>query len=211
MNTQRKDRIVFKAVNTFISSLWIFFKVDEEQMHEGINDNQLKRREILAKLRRTSGKPLSYVLSTVPIIVKYMAEKSYSKPTYEEQAIVTALQIYAWHQQGKSTSVNTEENKNIGHSLSILRTETHTSSMDKRFTRFIMEDDFNSMVIQLRQMIRLLKSKSEERVNYSVLAKDLYWFLSGSKENVRLMWARAYYSIKRKEGENTNENKSAGE
>ena len=42
-------------------------------------------------------------------------------------------------------------------------------------------------------MIRLLKSKSNVQVDYAKLAEDLYQFLRGNREKIRLSWAREYY------------------
>ena len=52
-------------------------------------------------------------------------------------------------------------------------------------------------------MIRLLKAKTKEQINYPQLAADLYRFLRGQKEELRISWAQEYYKQK---GDDTDEN-----
>ena len=62
----------------------------------------------LAKIRKTLGKPLSDATDIWPILFEHLPEEfvnSYQQPSYEELAIYTAIQFYALHQQGTSTSV----------------------------------------------------------------------------------------------------------
>ena len=79
----------------------------------------------LAKVRKTLGKPLSEATEIWPILFENLPEEflsSYQQPSYEELAIYTALQLYALHQQGVSTSVMLDDSKpyeNIGSALGI--------------------------------------------------------------------------------------------
>ena len=154
----------------------------------------------LAKVRKTLGKPLSEATEIWP--------SSYQQPSYEELAIYTALQLYALHQQGVSTSVMLDDSKpyeNIGSALGKLRKEDDTTSIDRRFNTMITSSTFEELTYHLRHLISLLKVESPViQVDYSGLANDLYWFLNNSQENVRLNWARAYY--KQIKGEKNNDN-----
>lgn len=166
-------------------------------------------KKILADLRNSLGKPLSTTIEIWPLLFEYMPKKFLSrtgKTTAEELAILTTLQFYAIHQQGKSENVNLREEeayyKNIGYSLSFLRTEDDAVSADRRFNAMITSTNFDELVHHLRQMIKLLKSKTITKINYPLLANDLYWFIRGYEENTRLSWARKYYGRTRK-GEDT--------
>ena len=69
---------------------------------------------------------------------------SYQQPSYEELAIYTALQLYALHQQGVSTSVMLDDSKpyeNIGSALGKLRKEDDTTSIDRRFNTMITSSE----------------------------------------------------------------------
>ena len=165
----------------------------------------------LAKIRKTLGKPLSEATEMWPILFKNLPEEflsSYQQPSYEELAIYTALQLYALHQQGVSTSVMLDDSKpyeNIGSALGKLRKEDDTTSIDRRFNTMITSSTFEELTYHLRHLISLLKVESPViQVNYSGLANDLYWFLNNSQENVRLNWAIAYY--KQIKGEKNNDN-----
>lgn len=127
-----------------------------------------------------------------------------------EQAIFTAIQMYAIHQQSNVESVlkfgNDDENEsrekkykaNIGDALATLRSD-ESESIDKRFNAMITATNFNKLSYHLRQMIKILKSKSDAKVDYAKLAEDLYWFMIGRKEEVRLSWARSYYKYRKNE------------
>lgn len=166
----------------------------------------------LSSLRNSIGKPITESVAIWPIMYEFLPEHFLSKKGYvtnEELAIISTLQLYALHQQGKDESVNNISEKgqwnNVGYSLSALRTGDNIISTDRRFNALITSETFDELFYHLRQMISLLKSKTSEKIDYAALASDLYWFLRGNKENIRLNWARAYYSRKAK-GEENNDN-----
>ena len=164
----------------------------------------------LAELRNSLGRPLDQSLSAIQIVFERMPEEfaGYGdKLSWEEQAIVTTVQLYAVLQQanGQSVDFNGRDNawNNIGDSFSALRTIDASASTDHRFNAMITSQSFEELVIHLRHLIKLLKSKSKEsKINFSMLAGDLYSFLSGYEDSVRLNWSRAYYSQRQ-----TNEDK----
>ncbi len=154
---------------------------------------------ILAKLRHSVGKPLGEATDIWPILFDNLPEEflgSDRSASDEELVIMTALQFYAIHQQGNKVSIFNDEEKykNIGYSLRQLHIGERQISVDRRFNAMITASTFDELVYHLRHFIKLLKSKtSDTRVNYAKLADDLYWFLKGYRENVRLAWAREYY------------------
>lgn len=122
-----------------------------------------------------------------------------------ERAILVAVQMYALHQQSRRDSVLTldDKKKNLGDSLRALRSED-SKSIDRRFNIMITSRNFDQLQNQLRQFIKLLKARTDAKVNYAKLAEDLYWFLCGSKDNLKIAWARSYYKVikEHSEGEN---------
>lgn len=168
----------------------------------------------LANLRSSIGKDLSESAAIWPLIFERVPESFLSHngiPTYEENAIVHALQFYALHQQGKKTSVqldNTEDNKyqNIGSSLKILRTAENKEALDRRFNVMITSSTYEELVYHLGHMIRLLRREESAKADYALLSDDLFWFQLGRQEQVRLRWAQSYYHVDKKE--KTEENKN---
>ena len=170
---------------------------------------------LLANMRNSADKDISNNVDTLAYVfsnLSYGEDDRYGELSYMEQAIFTAIQMYAIHQQSNVESVlkfgNEDENEsrekkkkykaNIGDALATLRSD-ESESIDKRFNAMITATNFNKLSYHLRQMIKILKSKSEAKVDYAKLAEDLYWFMIGRKEEVRLSWARAYYKYRKNE------------
>ena len=164
-------------------------------------------RAILANIRNSIGKDysksidsLSYVFSNLP--EEYIGHGRVLNAY--EKSILTAIQMYALHQQAKAESVlkldyqEKERRQNVGEALSSLRSE-ESKSMDRRFNAMVTSSTFSELQNHLRQLVKLLKAKSNARVDYAKLAEDLYWFLIGQKNEVSLQWARAYYQFRKKE------------
>lgn len=164
-------------------------------------------RAILANIRNSIGKDysksvdsLSYVFANLP--EEYIGHGRVLNAY--EKSILTAIQMYALHQQAKAESVlkldyqEKERRQNIGDALSSLRSE-ESKSMDRRFNAMVTSSTFSELQNHLRQLVKLLKAKSNARVDYAKLAEDLYWFLIGQKNEVSLQWARAYYQFRKKE------------
>ena len=170
---------------------------------------------LLANMRNSADKDISNNVDALAYVfsnLSYGEDDRYGELSYMEQAIFTAIQMYAIHQQSNVESVlkfgNDDENEsiekknkykaNIGDALATLRSD-ESESIDKRFNAMITATNFNKLSYHLRQMIKILKSKSEAKVDYAKLAEDLYWFMIGRKEEVRLSWARSYYKYRKNE------------
>lgn len=170
------------------------------------------RRATLAKIRKTIGKPLSEAVEVWPILFSNLPENflsSYSHPSNEELAIYTAIQFYALQPQGDLDITESEEetqHQNIGESLSQMRRGQDTTAIDRRFNVMITSETFEEFTYHLRHLLQLLKSQSPNtKVDYPSLAGDLYWYLKGKQETIRLNWARSYYKQYVK-GEENNDN-----
>ncbi|BFL72550.1 type I-E CRISPR-associated protein Cse2/CasB [Anaerococcus nagyae] len=168
----------------------------------------------LSNLRSSISKPYSQTIEIFSILYKYLPDSfisEYGDLSYQEKAIITSLQIFAVHQQGNSQSVLLEANdenkyKNIGYALKVLRTDENAKSTDRRFNAMISADTFEEFTFHLRQLISLLKSRSDQKVNYAKLAQDLYYFqIPSMRENIKLSWAKEYYKFTNKEKDNKGE------
>lgn len=170
---------------------------------------------LLANMRNSADKDISNNVDALAYVfsnLSYGGDDRDGELSYMERAIFTAIQMYAIHQQSNVESVlkfgNDDENEsgenknqykaNIGDALATLRSD-ESESIDKRFNAMITATNFNKLSYHLRQMIKILKSKSDAKVDYAKLAEDLYWFMIGRKEEVRLSWARSYYKYRKNE------------
>jgi CRISPR system Cascade subunit CasB len=162
---------------------------------------------MLANLRNSVGKPLSESVSIWPLMFENLPEEFLSQGaslSNKEIAVLTALQLYALYRQGKKAPVSqggkeqetkVAKPKNIGYSLNALRTGDNTTAADRRFNALVTAATYDELIHHLRQMINLLKAKSsgEAEIDFGNLAQDLYGFLIGRDESIRLNWARSYY------------------
>lgn len=196
MQNPSKRQLVYSTTNKIIFSL-------EESKELS------KTKATLSNLRNSVGRPSTENLEGIKLLYQFIPEEfytKYSKLTYEENAILTTLQLYAIHQQSEVDSVNNTEKKdgwdNVGESIAEIRTEDNFLSLDRRFNAMITSQSFEELSTHLRQLIKILKgSKDIVKINYPKLSKDLYDFARGYDERVRLNWSRAYYSKNISKGE----------
>lgn len=164
-------------------------------------------RGILSNIRNSVNKDISNNIYVISYVFQNIPEEmmgSMNELNDYEKAIVTAVQMYAIHQQSISKSVlkldyqEGERRQNMGDALKTLRTG-ESESIDARFNALITASNFNQLQNHLRQIIKLLKSKSDVKVDYASLADDLYWFLKDQKDGIKMKWARSYYKVSKKE------------
>ncbi len=154
----------------------------------------------LAKIRNSAGKSMHESSDVWPFIFDEMPEGFLGTGKHEsaeEKSILLALQLYAIHQQGKGYDVilDPKEKKwsNVGTAFRSMRIGGDSAAIDRRFNALITSATFEELANHLRQMIKLLKSKTDAKLDYAQLAQDLYWIIVGSESQVRLKWAREYY------------------
>lgn len=169
---------------------------------------------IFANIRNSINKDSSVNMDALAFVFQNIPEEflGFNKNLNDyEKAILTAVQMYALHQQAKADSVlkiNYEEGErrqNLGDALKTARDkEDDTKALDRRFNAMITSSNFEELSHHLRQMIKLLKAKSDAKVDYASLADDLYWFLKNQREGLKIKWSRSYYKFNKKERENNN-------
>ena len=177
--------------------------------------NSSNGRANLANIRNSINRPLTESIDLLPLLFRYLPEdflSSDGKLSLEEKAIVTTIQLYSLHQQAESESVllskDAEKWKNFGYSLSFLRKGEDSLAADRRFNTMITSSTFEELSHHMRQMIKLLKSKTDAKVNYTKLSGDLYKFLTGYGEEVKFSWASRYYFVKKEKEEGVEENEN---
>lgn len=167
---------------------------------------------IFANIRNSINKDSSVNMDALAFVFQNIPEEflGYNKNLNDyEKAILTAVQMYTLHQQAKVESVlnldykEGERRQNIGDALSSLRSDD-SKAIDRRFNAMITSSNFEELSHHLRQMIKLLKAKSDAKVDYASLADDLYWFLKNQREGLKIKWSRSYYKLNKKERDDKN-------
>lgn len=168
-------------------------------------------RAILAELRNSINKDLGDSIESLAFIFSMIPEDKLGigkNLNYYEQAVLTTLQLYAIYQQGEEKSViykiEDYPYKSLGKSLRTLRNpddQKANKSIDLRFNSLISSTDYKMLNHHLRQIIKLLKAKSEEQVDFFSLSNDLYAYLLGDANPIKIKWARDYYWNVTKKGE----------
>ncbi|OLR56644.1 type I-E CRISPR-associated protein Cse2/CasB [Hornefia porci] len=177
---------VYQVVRNFISAL------DKQSENKNVSG-------ILAVLRNSLGKEYEDASNVWPVIIPFMPDEFMGSgtPTYEEKAIYNTLQLYALGQQGSSKVENDKDTRNMGASLSALRTDD-SASLDRRFSAMINSSSYNEFFQHMKHLFKLGKSKGNFKVNYPKLAEDLFWYQMGNNRQVSLNWARDYYRSRAK-------------
>lgn len=162
-------------------------------------------RALFANIRNSINKSSSNNLDALAFVFNNMPEEyiGFGKELSDyEQAILTAIQMYALHQQSNEKSVlkieynEGEKRQNLGDALSTLRGPDN-KSIDRRFNAMILSSNFVQLQNHLRQFIKLLKAKSDAKVDYAGVAYDLFWFLKNQKDGVKIKWSRSYYKFRK--------------
>lgn len=162
-------------------------------------------RALFANIRNSINKSSSNNLDALAFVFNNMPEEyiGFGKELSDyEQAILTAIQMYALHQQSNEKSVlkieynEGEKRQNLGDALSTLR-GSDNKSIDRRFNAMILSSNFVQLQNHLRQFIKLLKAKSDAKVDYAGVADDLFWFLKNQKDGVKIKWSRSYYKFRK--------------
>lgn len=164
---------------------------------------------IFANIRNSINKDSSVNMDVLAFVFQNIQEEflGFNKNLNDyEKTILTSIQMYALHQQAKADSVlklyykEGERRQNLGDSLNSMRKNNdEDKAIDRRFNAMITSSNFEELSHHLRQMIKLLKAKSDAKVDYASLADDLYWFLKNQGEGLKIKWSRSYYKNNKKE------------
>lgn len=156
----------------------------------------------LANVRHSIGRPISESMEAWQFVFENLPDDLRGNKVLNnnEKVAMTVLQLYAIYKQGNSDAIMAEDEateKNMGYVFRSLRDEEDTIAIDNRFNTMLTSDSFEELSYHLRTMIKILKSKNRNiKIDYGRLAKDLKQFADGYDEDLRLNWARDYYSYK---------------
>jgi CRISPR system Cascade subunit CasB len=173
---------------------------------ELLNQDTSWSKATLAKLRRGIGKEPGSVSDIWEITLGNLQENWQSKdgkPTFAENAIHTALTLFALHQQGKTklmcVSGKDEEGKWTGNSLGravrklIHPEKNNEQAIKRRFDAVATSESFTELTHHARGLIQLLKSE-DIPLDYPMFADDLYNYqFTDGANRIRLKWGQDYY------------------
>lgn len=186
MNTEEKRPTVYgtmRAVLTYLNS---------PQEQKNLRGN-------LAVIRNSMGKSYEEAVEVWPILFPLIPQEFLGNGplSYEEKALLVALQLYAIGQQGTKKMLD-DESGSVGSSLREIKGK-ESASMDRRFNTMLTATTFDEFTYHLRQLFMLAKSDGAFSVNFPGLAEDLFWYQNGRSKQICLKWARDYYKVVYKE------------
>ena len=116
-------------------------------------------------------------------------------PTREEIAVHTAMTLYAVHQQSRSECMFVP-GRGLGRAAhELVGTNEENPSARARFNALVTSTTVAELRHHLRNLVSLLRSRGIA-LDHAMLADDIVRFQRpGGAKNVRLAWARQYYSL----------------
>lgn len=150
-----------------------------------------QKRAILASLRSSQDILDSHLTQAYPVIFRYLTDSQLStsgKPTYTENAVFTALKLYAINQ----SDFDDKNAKPFFNALSIYR----NASLDTRFANLQSLTEYTSINNALANLMH--QFKGTKGIDFPQLGQDVYalQFNYDSLRQVMLKWAQDYYSFK---------------
>lgn len=157
----------------------------------------------LAKLRRGAGKSIMDSPESWSLVLYDLPEELLSKsvdgtkPTEAEIAIHAALTLFAIHQQGVNTRVNTAGISFGGALRRMVRPgdENAMLRMIRRFNAVITASDVTELTHHARGLIQMMRSAEPPiGLDYPRFAKDLYNYqFPDGRRSVILRWGQDFY------------------
>jgi CRISPR system Cascade subunit CasB len=172
-----------------------------------LDEETSRSRALLAKLRRGIGKQPGALPELWGITLADMPENWESnggEPSRAENAVYTALTLYALHRQGQNRSMNTDEKYSSFASAAarlIRNDENRFDAVKRRFDAVATAVDFTELAYHARGIVQLLKAE-DLMMNYPGFAKDLFYFqFPEYADSVRLRWGEDFYRNTNREEE----------
>ena len=166
----------------------------------------------LAQLRRGIGKEIGELPDLLEFVLPTVEITSWAEgEDMAEKAIYTALNLYAFHQQGSSDrcmSAGLKEKEgaisyknSFGYAIRNLvkSDQNKEAAITRRFNKVLTAQELTELAVHARGLIGLLK-KENITLDYPSFAVDLYWFQQQDvRRRVLLKWGKDYYMNKGRE------------
>lgn len=148
-----------------------------------------QKRAILASLRSSQDILDPHLTQAYPVIFRYLTSNQLStsgKPTYTENAVFTALKLYAINQ----IDFDDKNAKSFFKGLNIHR----NPSLDTRFANLQKLTEYASISNTLANLMH--QFKGTKNIDFPQLGQDVYTlqFSYDSLRQVMLKWAQDYYT-----------------
>ena len=149
-----------------------------------------QKRAILASLRLSQDILDPHLTQAYPVIFRYLTSNQLStsgKPTYAENAVFTALKLYAINQ----SDFDDKNAKPFFKGLNIYR----NASLDTRFVNLQNLTEYTSINNTLANLMH--QFKGTKGIDFPQLGQDVYalQFSYDSLRQVMLKWAQDYYTV----------------
>lgn len=181
-----------KKIEAYVRTQLTLLAKDDKTLEYGSSKARL------AQLRRGIGKRPGELPELWGLFLKDMPEELMGKngqPSYAEQAVYTALTLFALHQQGHSEPMNVEGEENrLGRAArKIVKNEEDEEGVRMKLSIVAKSDDMTELSYYLKTIIKLL-GNNNVKLDYVNLAKDLYWFqFEDYTDRIRLKWGQDFY------------------
>ncbi len=115
-----------------------------------------------------------------------------------EACIFTALTLFSLHQQGKSTSTESDwmqrKDQGLGTAMqALIHDPDERERITKRFVVLATSESLKELTWHLRGAVQLLR-RDGIPLDYAQLAGEIYAFDEGTRRNdVRMKWGRQFY------------------
>lgn len=153
-------------------------------------------RASLAELRRSLTQPLGASPGVLALVVNPSAPTTDGPETADERAIVTALGLYAVHQQSQSAPMHV---RGLGFGDAVgrirLREGDEVRGVTRRFQALGTAQTWEELGHHARGLVQLLRDRGQG-FDYGRFADDLVQFQHPARtDQVRLRWGRAFYRV----------------
>jgi len=178
-----------------------------------LDENTPWAKAMLAKLRRAAGKTPGESPEVWEVTLGGMPDElsgGNHDVSYAEQAVYTALTLYALHRQGGNASMHEGKGLSLGGGAARLRNEKTESGIQRRFDAVITAKDLTELSYHARGLIQLMRasntSNTPVRLDYAQLAVDLFRYqFPEQRSTIHLKWGRDFYKNKIVEVNNKDE------
>jgi CRISPR system Cascade subunit CasB len=157
-------------------------------------------RGMCAKLRRGIGKSPGELPELWEITLADAPEAWDGKggvASFEQNAVHTALTLYALHRQGKEGSMSLDQGDSLGGAAARLvePDRRNLEAVKRRFDAVVTAAGFLELAYHARSIVQLLKGEGI-RLDYPRFATDLYHYqFLAQSSRVRLRWGQDFYGV----------------
>ena len=168
----------------------------QEGLQARYRRNEARAHGELAALRKGANRPPGELPEIWALTSVHVPDYAGDAPTWEETAVHTAMTLYAVHQQSRTDPMFVP-GRGLGHAARSLigPPEDENPSARARFNALVTSTTVAELRHHLRSFVSLLRARGIA-LDHAMLADDVLRFQQpGGAKQVRLTWARQYYSL----------------